>query len=183
MATARKKKVTKKTAKKVVRRKASSSSQKKKRGGGGRGAPFEPTSEQRRLVEFMVGHGIKIVEIATMITNPLTGKSISVDTLQKHFRREMDAGKPKIEVALANALYKKAISPDHPQAAVAAMFMLKCKFGWRQADKILHQHQMDVKSGVLVAPAGVTPEEWIEKSKKANAKKKAPVLLKKASGN
>ena len=57
-----------------------------------RGRPrFEPTEEQRRNVEIMTGLGIPQTAICLMVRGP-KGKPISLTTLEKHFRKEIDTG-------------------------------------------------------------------------------------------
>ena len=134
---------------------------------------FVPTDEQRQQVEVLVGLGLTYKEAATVIVNPRTGKGISATTLQEHFPRELETGLAKIKGAVIQSLVKKAISHNHPQAAVCAMFIAKCRFGWRQEDKLIHE--IDVAStGVLVAPALISPEQWIKIQREKNAKKKPP---------
>jgi hypothetical protein len=51
-----------------------------------RGRPaFQPSEEQRRIVEAMVGFGIPEAEIRGLIRNA-NGKPIDEKTLRKHFR-------------------------------------------------------------------------------------------------
>lgn len=175
------KKTTKKAAKRATKKapakgKGGSGPQKKRTTPGGKGSPFEPTPDDRQRVEMMVGFGIDLRKIAQLTINPRTGKGISYETLQRHFHQEIQSGKPKLESLLAQSLAKKALSKDHPQAAVCAMFMLKCKFGWRQDEARVDLGQ--AKSGVLVAPVGMTPEEWVARAQEDNKSTKKPTTKK-----
>jgi len=139
--------------------------------GGGRPV-FVPTDEKRKLVTSLIGYGLTRLEICDVLRNPSTGKPISVNTLKKHFEQEIETGESQIKAKLYHSIYKKALSDDHPQAAACAMFILKCRYGWRQADRVIHE--FDANTGVLVVPAGVTPQDWINAQHAKNAKKKAP---------
>ena len=126
-----------------------------------RGMPaFEPTDEQRMQVRVLTGLGIGQHDLASIIINPRTKKPISAATLGKHFASELRIGSSFVYGQVSMSLFRKAISYDHPQAASCAMFIMKCRFGWRQEDK--HIHEVSGSTGVIVAPAGMTPMEWIQ---------------------
>ena len=156
----------KRTTKKPV-----SETEKKTGSKGGRPA-FRPTGEQRENVEAMVGFGLTYKEIAVLIHNPQTGIGISTNTLERHFRKELDCGRAKVKAKVIGSLVKKACSDSHPQAAVCSMFFLKCQHGWRQEDKIIHE--VEGNTGVLVAPAAMTPAQWIQRAQAKNATRKPP---------
>lgn len=158
---ARKKKVKKKPA----RRKPET----KKRRGRGQ-PPFQPTEDQRKQVELMVGLNLTHREIASLVFNPRTGKGISVNTLELHFRYELDNGAAKVNAKVGESLVKRALDLQHPQGATCAIFYAKTRMGWKETQV----HEVESKAGVLVAPAQMTPEEWIEQQQKADAEKEAP---------
>ena len=161
------------TRKKAPSRKAAprpkSNIQKKK--GPGR-YPFKPTDEQRVQVKILVGMGLTYDELSHVILNPKTGKGISTRTLQKHFQEELGAGTAFVKSRVVQSLLRKAISDNHPQSATCSIFYLKCKGGWRQEDKLIHEVQS--ATGVLIAPAGISPEDWIDKVTKLNEGKEPP---------
>lgn len=164
---AAKKAAKKKSAKKSTKKTASLSDTPKR----GRGRPlFQATEEDKQKVELMIGLGLTLHEISMLVFNPETGKGISVNTLQKHFADEIARGAGKIKAIIAGALFKKAKSHDHPQAAISAMFMMKCRFGWRQEEK--HVHEMEGNSGVLIAPASMSPDDWVKAANSKNDKAK-----------
>jgi hypothetical protein len=67
-----------------------------------RGRPrFEPTEEQRRNVEIMTGLGIPQTDICLMVRGP-KGKPISLMTLEKHFRKEIDTGAANLRTRVGN---------------------------------------------------------------------------------
>lgn len=141
----------------------------KKKGPGRK--PFKPTDEQRAQVKMLIGLGLTYREIASVILSSLTAKGISVNTLQKHFAAELEDGSGFVKSRITHSLFRKACG-DSPQAAICAMFIMKCRFGWRQEDKIIHE--IDANTGVLIAPALMTPEDWIKQAQDENAKKKPP---------
>lgn len=154
----------KKAAKKPV-------SELKKRSGGGRPL-FNPTDEQRSNVEALVGYGLTHKQIASLIRNPDTNTGISQNTLERHFREELNTGAAKTTAKVANSLVGKAISKTHPQSATCAIFYLKCKAHWRQEDRVVHEIQAG--TGVLIAPASVSPEDWIEAAESRNNGREPP---------
>jgi len=67
-----------------------------------RGRPrFEPSEEQRRNVEIMTGLGIPQTDICLMVRGP-KGKPISLATLEKHFRKEIDTGATNLRTRVGN---------------------------------------------------------------------------------
>jgi len=104
------------------------------RAGAGRVA-FAPTQEQRRLVEQLSAFGIRIDEMPVFITNS-AGRPISEPTLRKHFKREIEYGRLKANVKVANALYRNATEPSGSAAhgnITAQIFWLKTRCGWTEA--------------------------------------------------
>lgn len=171
---AARKKTRKSGTKKKARAKKPAKKPVKKPGAGtGRGNLWKPTADQRVQVKLLVGLGLTHREIASVMTNPLTGKGISVNTLEKHCRPELDDGGAFVTSKVGQSLVRKAISDNHPSAAVCAMFYLKCRAGWRQEDKIVHE--IEGGTGVLVAPAALTPAQWIAQAQERNKNKKSPV--------
>ncbi len=139
--------------------------------------PFVPTDENRLQVELMVGiAGLEYRQISQLIINPRTGKGISVETLQKHFKHELTNGRAQVKHKVTASLLQKGLSKTHPGAVAALIWITKSQFGWK-GDHVVHEVKGD--SGVLVAPPSMTPEEWILQAEKANEGKKAPDSRKK----
>jgi hypothetical protein len=94
---------------------------------------FDPTSEQRRMVRAIAGFGIAEKEIAASIGE----RGIDPKTLRKHFRRELDTGATKANLAVAQSLFKMATSGSHPGAA---MFWLARRGGaaWKETTAVEH---------------------------------------------
>lgn len=95
----------------------------------------EPTEFTRRLVADYSKFGIPQEKIALCL-------EICVDTLAKHYRRELDLSTDAANVEVANKLYNRAIEQND---LAAQIFWLKTRGGWRDANKIvdelLHQNQ------------------------------------------
>lgn len=122
------------------------------------GSPeFRPTEDQCAQVEMMAGLGIRIDEIATLVTNPHTGQAIDTKTLKLHFERELSRGPARAHAAVAKSIYEKAIG-NGPSAITAAIWFSKTQMGWQESTVV----EVEVKSGVLVPPPKVSPQEWIE---------------------
>lgn len=130
---------------------------------------FEPTADQRRQVESLAGLGIPQAGIASMVKNPSTGQPIDEKTLRQCFERELLEGVHKANAAVSQSLYQKAMGNGH-QSVAAAIFYLKCRAGWRERLDVA----VDIKGGVLVPPASMTPEQWIAAQAAMNAARAEP---------
>jgi hypothetical protein len=62
---------------------------------------FNPTPEQRKVVEAMAGFGIPEEHIARIVGE----HGIDPKTLRKHFRTELDTGATRANAAVAQALF------------------------------------------------------------------------------
>ena len=85
--------------------------------------PFKPTEEHREQVKLMTSLGIPQDRICRVI-------GISVPTLEKHFRDEIDLGAVEAHVKVGKFLFDKA-QTDLP----AAFFYAKTRMGWREKDR------------------------------------------------
>jgi hypothetical protein len=90
--------------------------------------PFQPTEEDRALVEQLAAFGIP-VESMTLFIKDKNGKSINEKTLRKHFVKELDQGELKANVKVAQTLFKKAISGD----TTSMIFWLKTRARWKES--------------------------------------------------
>lgn len=110
--------------------------------------PFEPTDEERKLVQALAGYGIRREEIVLLIERPAGKegklKPISLPTLRKHFKLELDKAEPTIIAKVADALVKTALDRKHPGHVVAARFFLKARAGWRETDRVQHEGTLDL---------------------------------------
>jgi hypothetical protein len=82
----------------------------------------------------MAAMGLLPAEIALVL-------DVTVKTLQKYCARELRIAAPRATAAVALALYKQATRPERPNAR-AAMFWLRCRAGWVEADR---QHEYAAK--------------------------------------
>ena len=71
---------------------------------------FEPTEEQKHLVEGMSSCGIRQQDIATWVGLR------SPKTLRKHFREELDRGRIGADIEVGKTLFKMAVSGRRPGA-------------------------------------------------------------------
>jgi hypothetical protein len=62
---------------------------------------FQPTDEQRKNVEILVGLGLRQEEICRLVRDR-KDKPISVPTLEKHFRKEIDTGATKANATVGS---------------------------------------------------------------------------------
>ena len=85
----------------------------------------EPTEKQRGHVEVMAGMGIPHEEIARYI-------GITLKTLYRHYRHELDIGGTKATFEVARTLYNKATGGD----TTAAIFWLKARAGWSERSQV-----------------------------------------------
>lgn len=108
---------------------------------------FEPTFEDRVTVKILSAFGMEHAEICKHVKNPgkidkATGKPlrtprpISVVTLRRKFRAELDAGlnhAKDLNASVAASLYMKALGSG-PAAVTACIFWLKTRAGWTEAE-------------------------------------------------
>jgi len=115
------------------------------RGGGSK--PFEPTPEQRRQVEIMVSIGITQEQICRMICKP-NGKPITLKTLEKHFRKEIDTGAANLRTEVGNFMISvikgsnppPGFTPIRDEKVRGSMMELfaAAQLGWRKTVRTEH---------------------------------------------
>ena len=106
---------------------------KKKRVGVGR-PRHAVTLERRRMVDAMVAHGMRQEDVARVL-------GIHKETLEKHYREELDTAAPKAHAKAASTLYRlaigiegdveKNIEPVAPNIT-ALIFYLKAQAKWTE---------------------------------------------------
>ena len=94
---------------------------------GGR-PPFQPTEEQRRIVNVMAAGGFQQVAIAHAL-------GISDNTLRKYFAEELEAGGAKAHATVVANLFKQA-TKDDPRSTAAAIFWTKTRLGWKDTSQV-----------------------------------------------
>jgi hypothetical protein len=92
---------------------------------------FKPTVEDRKRVETLSGMGLRHDEIRILVPDK-NGKPITLNTLYKYFRKELDRGKARASSSIANALYRKAQAGD----VAAQIFWLKAQCGWSEKHRV-----------------------------------------------
>jgi hypothetical protein len=101
--------------------------------------PFEPTDEQRQLVEKLAGLGIPHRQIAEFVINPRTDRPISHTTCEKFFAAELASGLAKATAKVAQNLFRVATSEEISGPVVTAcIFWMKCRAGWREVSRMEH---------------------------------------------
>jgi hypothetical protein len=89
---------------------------------------FQPTKEQRQLVEMAVAVGIPQAQIQTLIRHQ-SGKPITQHTLSKHFGEEIQNATAKATIKVGASLYHNAVVENN---VAAQIFWLKTRAGWRE---------------------------------------------------
>ncbi|CAE6857058.1 hypothetical protein R75461_07770 [Paraburkholderia nemoris] len=88
---------------------------------------FEPTDEQRQIVEHLAGLGIPQPDMCALVLDA-RGKPVCERTLRNHFARELAQGEVRANSRVAQSLLKKATGGD----TIAAIFWLKCRARWKE---------------------------------------------------
>lgn len=81
----------------------------------------QPTEATRQTVSLHATVGTKQDVIAEIL-------GISVDSLQRHYRAEIDTSREKANASVGGALFKKAMGGD----TTAMIFWLKTRARWRE---------------------------------------------------
>ena len=87
--------------------------------------PFEPTDDERKLVEQMSAVGIPQESIARVVRDGIDPK-----TLRKHFRHELDTAAIRANAKVGGTLFNKAMSGD----TTAAIWWSKTRMGWKETN-------------------------------------------------
>ncbi len=123
-----------------------------------RGRPaFQPSEEQRCIVEAMVGFGIPEAEICGLIRNA-NGKPIDEKTLRKHFREEITTGASKVKFMVGQFMVASILGTgnhadfvplkDEKARASLALLFAKSRMGWRET--MVNEHaNTDGKAFIL----------------------------------
>lgn len=90
--------------------------------------PHVPTDATRQTVSLHATVGTRQEVIAEIL-------GISVDSLQRHYRSELDTSREKANASVGGALYKKAISGD----TASMIFWLKTRARWRETVDISNE--------------------------------------------
>ena len=99
----------------------------------------QPTDATRQTVQLHVMVGTRQEVIAEIL-------GISVDTLYRHYKAEMDTAREKANASIGGALYKKAMGGD----TTAMIFWLKTRARWKETVDISNEDG-SLKPGVTQA--------------------------------
>jgi hypothetical protein len=102
----------------------------------------EPTQETRNLVETSSGLGLPHESIAVLV-------GIDDKTLRKYYREELDKGKAKAHVKIAQTLYQKATAGD----TTSLIWWTKSQMRWSETVK---QEHMGADGAPLLSGINVT---------------------------
>jgi hypothetical protein len=83
--------------------------------------PHAPTDAQRQTVALHATVGTRQEIIAEIL-------GISVDSLQRHYRSELDTSREKANASVGGALFKKAMSGD----TASMIFWMKTRARWKE---------------------------------------------------
>ncbi len=93
-----------------------------------------PTEEERKKVRLYAGLGMTQEQIGSLL-----GKS--VDSLDRHCRDDLDAGKAEIIAKVAGSLVKKAMNGD----TASAIFYLKTQARWKETQLLEHGGSLTIQ--------------------------------------
>ena len=97
--------------------------------------PFEPTAEQRKLVNSLAGIGCTNDELLECIPwGKEDGKPIDEKTLLKHFKPELKRGRSLAAMTLKKRAYDMAAAGDKTML----IFLMKTKLGYSETQKVEH---------------------------------------------
>lgn len=120
------------------------------REGAGR-PPFEPTPEERALVEKLAGYGLAQDAIASLVR-----EGVSKDTLRERFTVELARGKARAHTMVAAKLLDLALAGD----TRALIWWTKAQMGWREVHELSGAVEMPftrIERTIIDAPAASRP--------------------------
>ena len=94
---------------------------------------FVPTEDQRETVVGLRAVGATTERIAEIL-------HVSIDTVEKHFRHELDNGLKSVLGRIANNLFRQALNGD----TTAAIFILKTRAKWSERIEVDRVDQPNV---------------------------------------
>lgn len=94
----------------------------------------QPTTETRQMVMNYTMTGVTQDQIAKIL-------QISIPTLCRYYREELDLAKPRANATIAAALFNKAKNGD----TTAMIFWLKTQAGWREKVDVDQNTQLTIQ--------------------------------------
>ena len=89
--------------------------------------PHQPDAASRRLVEHHAAIGTPHQSIAKLL-------QLSLNTLKKHYREELDLGLARANAVVSGKLFTEAKRGN----ITAAIFWMKTRGGWRETSRVEH---------------------------------------------
>lgn len=108
--------------------------------------PWQPTDEQRRLIEHYVAIGYTQEQIAELI-------GIAESTLKKHCSEELKLGGLRVNAKIGGKLFQKAMGGD----TTALIFWAKTRMGWKETTA--HEHTGKDGSPIKLDMSNLTDEQ------------------------
>jgi hypothetical protein len=105
---------------------------------------FQPTLEQREIVQLLAGYAIPQERICKAIRNPHTRRAISVQTLARHFEHELEVGRAEVDRLLADGLTKRLREAN----LTALIWVTKNRWGW--VDRVEQQGKSEVDLSIAI---------------------------------
>ena len=100
---------------------------------------YEPTDKDRLFVQTCASLGIAQARIAKLV-------GISIPTLEKYYREELDTAADRADAEVFNTLYRMATSGKEPAATI---FWMKVRRQWREKDQAEGEKQQPPSTIVL----------------------------------
>jgi hypothetical protein len=107
---------------------------------------YTPTDKDRKQVKMLSGMGVPGVDIAALI-------DVSEPTMRKYYQHELDTGYVFANAQVAQSLFKQATDKDKPNV-IAAIFWMKTRGGWKEAQTAEPSKKEDRQSAAKVAGKG-----------------------------
>jgi AraC-like DNA-binding protein len=114
-------------------------------------AEFEPTTDQRALVQNAAAFGINQADIANQL-------NIDEKTLRKHFREELNSGKFKVDMLAGRTVTELMKSGEERVRLDAAKYYTARRMGWKESNVSEHVG----KDGGPIENKDVTARELFE---------------------
>lgn len=123
--------------------------------------PFVPTKQDKQTVMLMVGWGIDHERIACVVgVTDERPNGISITTLRKYFRREINAGFPEVIRIVAGAHMKRIVAGD----MVAIKWFQQSRMGLRESILVDDGKPADTPMRVIIEFLGDAAPARVEAS-------------------
>lgn len=120
------------------------------------GITYKPTKADTETVKNMIMLGSREETIAKCVGE----RGVAIDTLRKHFGELLVTYREMTLARVAHGTIVKLALPDakgNPGNPTAAMFLLKCRAGWRDSDPAMNVAAQNVQ--IVKRVIGVSDED------------------------